>query len=245
MREISDLLHLDALTATGKTLGENLADAECYNREVIRSLDNPVQDTGGTVILHGNLCPNGAVLKTSAADPKLLQHEGRAVVFENHVDLLERVDSDDLDIDETCVMVLKNGGPIGGPGMPEVGNLPVPAKLLKRGVTDIVRISDARMSGTSYGACVLHVSPEAAVGGPLAAVQNGDRIKLDVASRRLDLLIDEHEMNRRLRLWQAPESAYDRGYGKLFLDNILQADEGCDFRFLKGRGAKKEAALPF
>ncbi len=245
MKEIADLLHLDAMTATGKTMGENLADAECYNREVIRSRDNPVQATGGTVILHGNLCPNGAVLKTSAADEKLLQHEGRAVVFENHTDLLERVDSDDLDIDETCVMVLKNGGPIGGPGMPEIGNLPVPAKLLKRGITDIVRISDARMSGTSYGTCVLHVSPEAAIGGPLAAVQNGDRIRLDVKNRSLDLLIDEHEMNRRLRLWEAPESAYDRGYGKLFLDNILQADEGCDFQVLKGRGAKKEAALPF
>ncbi len=245
MKEIADLLRLDAMTATGKTLGENLADAECYNREVIRALDNPVQKTGGTVILHGNLCPNGAVLKTSAADPKLLQHEGRAVVFENHTDLLERVDSDDLDIDETCVMVLKNGGPIGGPGMPELGNLPVPAKLLKRGVTDIVRISDARMSGTSYGACILHVSPEAAIGGPLAAVQNGDRIKLDVENRRLDLLIDEHEMNRRLRLWKQPDEAYDRGYGKLFLDNVLQADEGCDFKFLKGRGAKHEPALPF
>jgi dihydroxy-acid dehydratase len=159
--------------------------------------------------------------------------------------LLARVDTDDIDIDETCVMVLKNGGPIGGPGMPEIGNLPIPAKLARKGVKDMVRISDARMSGTSYGTVVLHISPESAVGGPLAAVQTGDRIRLDVVNRKLDLLIDEHEMNRRLRAFEAPETAYERGYGRLFLENVLQADEGCDFAFLKGKGAKKEAALPF
>jgi dihydroxy-acid dehydratase len=245
MKEIGDLLHAGAITATGKTMAENLEDAECYNSEVIRPRDKPLQPTGGTVILRGNICPNGAVLKTSAADPKLLQHTGRAVVFENHGDLLARVDSPDLDIDESCVMVLKNGGPHGGPGMPELGNLPVPAKLLQRGITDIVRVSDARMSGTSYGACVLHVSPESAIGGPLAAVQNGDQIRLDVENRTLDVLIDEHEMNRRLRLFRAPEAAYERGWGKIFLDNVLQADEGCDFAVLKGKGSKMEPALPF
>ena len=245
MKEILDLLHGGALTATGKTMAENLADAECCNHEVILPRDKPLQPTGGTVILRGNICPNGAVLKTSAADPKLLQHTGRAVVFENHTDLLARVDSPDLDIDENCVMVLKNGGPHGGPGMPELGNLPVPAKLLQRGVTDILRISDARMSGTSYGACVLHVSPESAIGGPLAAVQTGDQIRLDVENRTLDLLIDPHEMNRRLRLFERPEAAYERGWGKIFLDNVLQADEGCDFAVLKGKGSKTDPAFPF
>ncbi|MEZ5364777.1 MAG: IlvD/Edd family dehydratase [Bryobacterales bacterium] len=245
MREILDHLDGDALTCTGKTIAENVADAKVHNRDVIRTRDNAIQSSGGTIILHGNLCPNGAVLKTSAADPKLLQHEGRAVVFENHEDLLARVDTDELDIDESCIMVLKNGGPIGGPGMPEIGNLPIPAKLARKGVKDMVRISDARMSGTSYGTVVLHISPESAIGGPLAAVQTGDRIRLDVANRKLDLLIDEHEMNRRLRAFEAPEAAYERGYGRLFLENVLQADEGCDFAFLKGKGAKKEAALPF
>lgn len=245
MKEILDLLHGGALTATGKTMAENLAGAECYNPEVILPRDKPLQPTGGTVILRGNICPNGAVLKTSAADAKLLQHTGRAVVFENHADLLARVDSPDLDIDENSVMVLKNGGPHGGPGMPELGNLPVPAKLLQRGVTDILRISDSRMSGTSYGACVLHISPESAIGGPLAAVQTGDQVRLDVENRSLDVLIDEHEMNRRLRLFERPEAAYERGWGKIFLDNVLQADEGCDFAVLKGKGSKTEPALPF
>ena len=245
MQEIADRLNGDALTCTGKSIAENIAGAKVHNRDVIRTRDKAIQASGGTIILHGNLCPNGAVLKTSAADPKLLQHEGRAVVFENHEDLLTRVDTDEIDIDETCIMVLKNGGPIGGPGMPEIGNLPIPAKLARKGVSDMVRISDARMSGTSYGTVVLHISPESAVGGPLAAVQNGDRIRLDVENRKLDLLIDQHEMNRRLRLFEAPDTAYDRGYGRLFLENVLQADEGCDFKFLKGKGAKKEAALPF
>lgn len=245
MKEILDLLHGDTITATGKTVAENLKDAECYNPEVILPRDKPLQASGGTIILRGNICPNGAVLKTSAADPKLLQHTGRAVVFENHGDLLERVDSPDLDIDENCVMVLKSGGPHGGPGMPELGNMPVPAKLIKKGITDILRISDARMSGTSYGACVLHVAPESAIGGPLAAVQDGDQIRLDVEKRTLDVLIDEHEMNRRLRLLELPEPAYERGWGKIFLDNVLQADEGCDFAVLKGKGSKTEPSLPF
>jgi len=245
MKEILDLLHGDIITATGKTLAENLKDAECYNPEVILPRDKPLQASGGTIILRGNICPNGAVLKTSAADPKLLQHTGRAVVFENHDDLLARGDSPDLDIDENCVMVLKNSGPHGGPGMPELGNMPIPAKLIKKGITDILRISDARMSGTSYGACVLHIAPESAIGGPLAAIQDGDQIRLDVEKRTLDVLIDEHEMNRRLQLLELPEPAYERGWGKIFLDNVLQADEGCDFAVLKGKGSKTEPSLPF
>ena len=205
----------------------------------------PLQASGGTVILGGNLCPNGAVIKTSAADPKLLQHTGRAVVFEDHADFMNRLEDPDLEIDENSVMVLKNGGPKGAPGMPEVGNLSIPSKLLKRGVKDILRISDARMSGTSYGAVVLHIAPEAAIGGPLAAVENGDEIRLDVENRRLDVLVDEHEMNRRLRSLPHRDPAYDRGYGRLFLDNVLQADEGCDFGFLKGKGGGRWATLPF
>ncbi|HUG80726.1 MAG TPA: IlvD/Edd family dehydratase [Bryobacterales bacterium] len=232
MKQIENLLHRDVITATGKTMGENIASAQCHNADVIRPLDNPLQQEGGTLILYGNLAPDGAVIKTSAADPKLMQHSGRAVVFEDHGDFLGRYDDPDLDIDETCVMVLKNAGPVGGPGMPEYGNLPIPAKLLKKGVTDMVRISDARMSGTSYGTVVLHISPETAIGGPLAAVQNGDDIRLDVANRTIDLLIDEHEMNRRLRLFKSRAPHYDRGYGRLYIENVLQADRGCDFGFL-------------
>jgi dihydroxy-acid dehydratase len=233
MKQIENLLHRDVITATGKTMGENIASAQCHNPDVIRPVDNPLQKEGGTLILYGNLAPNGAVIKTSAADPKLMQHTGRAVVFEDHGDFLSRYDDPDLDIGETCVMVLKNAGPVGGPGMPEYGNLPIPAKLLKKGVTDMVRISDARMSGTSYGAVVLHVAPEAAVGGPLAIVQNGDRIALDVPGRRIDLLVSEEEIARRMAAWKPRRPHYDRGYGRLFLDHILQADEGCDFDVLR------------
>lgn len=245
MKEILDMLDGDALTVTGKSIAENVASAEVYDRDVIRTRDAAIQATGGTVILKGNLAPSGAVIKTSAADPKLLQHTGRAVVFEDHEDLKARVDSDELDIDETCVMVLKNGGPTGAPGFPEIGNLPIPRKLLQKGVKDIVRVSDARMSGTSFGAVVLHVSPEAAIGGPLAAVQGGDQVRLDVENRRIDVLIDEHEMNRRLRSFEPPEPYYDRGYGKLFIDNVLQAEDGCDFGFLvRPKKPKKTRPLP-
>ena len=232
MKQIKSMLHPDTLTVTGKTTAENIASAKCHNPDVIRSLDNPLQTEGGTVILYGNLCPDGAVIKTSAADPRLMSHTGRAVVFEDHEDFMARYDDPALEIEETCVMVLKNGGPKGGPGMPEYGNLPIPAKLLKKGVSDMVRISDSRMSGTSYGTVVLHVSPESAVGGPLWAVRNGDEIRLDVENRRLDLLIDDHEMNRRLRLFKPRAPHYDRGYGRLFIDSVLQADQGCDFSFL-------------
>src|SRR5262249_17509150 len=190
---------------------------------------------GSWVALYGSLCRDGAVMKITAADPKLLQHEGRAIVFEDIHDLAERVDDPDLECDETSVMVLRNAGPIGAPGMPEWGHLPIPAKLLKRGVSDLLRISDARMSGTSYGAIVLHVAPESAVGGPLALVQTGDAIRLDVPSRRLDLAVGEHELARRRDAWTPPSRKDDRGYRKLHLDHVLQANEGCDLDFLRGR----------
>jgi dihydroxy-acid dehydratase len=248
MKEIEPLLHRDALTVTGKSIGENVAAAQCHNRDVILPMDKPLQAEGGTIVLYGNLAPNGAVLKTSAATKRLMQHAGRAVVFEDHGDFMARYDDPDLDIDADCVMVLKNAGPIGGPGMPEYGNLPIPAKLLRQGVEDMVRISDARMSGTSYGTVVLHISPESAVGGPLAIVQDGDRIELDVAGRKINLLVAEEEIHRRLRLWEARPPHYDRGYGRLYLDTVMQADEGCDFRFLRrsktagAPGAAEEAA---
>jgi dihydroxy-acid dehydratase len=234
MKEIESLLHGDAMTVTGKPVRENIASARCNNRDVIRPMSNPLQPSGGTIVLYGNLAPDGAVLKTSAATAKLLQHTGRAVVFEDRDDLEERLDDPNLDIDETRVMVLKNGGPVGAPGMPEYGNLPIPAKLLQKGVTDMVRISDARMSGTSYGTVLLHVSPESAVGGPLAIVQNGDQIQLDVENRQVNLLVPEEEIQQRLAAWKPRERHYDRGYGRLFIDHILQAHQGCDFDFLHG-----------
>ncbi len=233
MRDLLDQLHGDAITVTGHTVQQNVADAKCHNREVILPRARALQPEGGTIVLNGNLCPRGAVLKTSAASPGLLQHTGEAVVFEDHEDLMRRIDSPDLEVDATSVLVLKNGGPIGAPGMPEYGNLPIPAKLLKQGVRDMVRISDARMSGTSYGTVVLHVAPESAIGGPLALVRTGDRIRLDTQGRRLDLLISEEEFERRHSEWQPSAAHYDRGYGKLYLENVLQANEGCDFTFLK------------
>ena len=243
MKDLTDQLHCEAMTVTGKSIGENVASAECHDRKVILPRESPLQAEGGTVILRGSLCPRGAVLKTSAASPDLLQHTGRAVVFEDHEDFMQRIDSPDLDVDASSVLVLKNGGPIGAPGMPEYGNLSIPAKLLKQGVTDMVRVSDARMSGTSYGTVVLHVAPESAIGGPLALVRTGDEIRLDTAGRRLDLLIDEEEFRRRKAEWQPREAHYDRGYGKLFLDAVMQADEGCDFSFL-GNTGKAERKLP-
>jgi len=240
LKELGPLLHLDALTATGKTLGENLKRAACFNREVIRPLSEPLFPQGGVVVLNGNLAPLGAVIKQTAVSPDLMKHRGRAVVFQNNKDLLARLDDPDLPVDESCVMVLKNAGPKGAPGMPEWGHLPIPAKLLKAGVKDMVRISDARISGTSFGTIVVHIAPEAAVGGPLAVVQDGDEIELDVPARRLELCLPEAEIKARLSQWKAPAPHYTRGYGKLFLDHILQADEGCDFDFL--RGADREDA---
>ena len=243
LKEISPLLHLDALTANGKTLGENIAHARCFNRNVIKTLDQPLRPEGGTVILKGNLAPQGAVLKQSAASPHLLRHKGRAVVFENAEDLIARIDDAQLEVDENSILVLKNAGPKGAPGMPEWGHLPIPAKLLKAGVKDMVRLSDARISGTSFGTIVVHIAPESAVGGPLGVVKTGDWIELDVPSRRLELLITDAELNNRLAAWQPPAPPYERGYGKMYLDHILQAHQGCDFDFLRG-ASRGEAAEP-
>ena len=246
MRDLLDQLHGDAMTVTGQTVRENVSSAECHNREVIRTRDRALQSEGGTIMLNGNLCPRGSVLKTSAASNELLQHTGRAVVFEDHGDFMRRVDMPDLDVDASSVLVLKNGGPIGAPGMPEYGNLSIPAKLLKQGVSDMVRISDARMSGTSYGTVVLHVAPESAVGGPLALVETGDLIRLDADGRKLDLLIDDAEFERREKAWKPRDAFYDRGFGRLYLESVLQADEGCDFSFLRGTGrAARKLPLAF
>lgn len=237
LKEILPLLNADALTVTGKGLGENVAGAACYNREVIRQLDQPLQKEGGTVVLKGNLAPSGAVIKQSAASRDLLKHKGRAVVFENNEDLIERIDDPGLKVDESSVLVLKDAGPKGAPGMPEWGHLPIPAKLLRAGVRDMVRISDARISGTSFGTIVVHASPEAAVGGPLAIVRDGDEIELDVPARKLELLVSSEEIKRRLAAWAPKAPHYERGYGRMFLDHILQAHEGCDFDFLRGPSA--------
>ena len=233
-KELMPLLHRDALTVTGRSIEANNAAAANYNQDVIRPLELPILSEGGTAILTGNLCPDGAVLKQSAASPHLLTHRGRAVVFEDHADLHARIDDPELDVDETCVLVLKRVGPKGAPGMPEWGAAPIPRKLLQQGVRDMVRISDARMSGTSYGTVVLHVSPEAEAGGPLALVQDGDPIELDVPNRRLTLRVPDEELARRRARWKPRPPHYTRGYGRLFLDHVLQAHEGCDFDFLRG-----------
>jgi len=233
MREIKHVLDGSALTVNGKTLGENFADAPNWNREVIKPLDEPFRAHAGIAVLRGNLAPDGAVIKPSAASPHLLKHKGRAVVFESIEDLHARIDDENLDIDETCIMVLKGCGPKGYPGMAEVGNMPLPPKLLRRGITDILRISDARMSGTAYGAVVLHVSPEAAAGGPLALVKNGDMIEVDVPARRLHLDVSDAELAKRRAAWKAPE-APKRGWYKLYVDHVQQAHLGADLDVLVG-----------
>ena len=239
--ELGGLLHRDALTVTGKSLGENNAGAPCWNREVIRALDNPLQKHAGIAVLRGNLCPDGAVIKPSAATQALLKHRGRAVVFETIEDFKARIDDPALDIDESCVMVLKGAGPKGYPGFPELGNLPLPKKVLKKGITDMVRISDARMSGTAYGAVVLHVSPESAAGGALALVKDGDQIELDVERRRLHLDVADAELQRRRAAWKPPAPHSDRGWVKLYTEHVMQAHHGCDLDFLVG---KSGAAVP-
>ena len=241
MRELGSLLHGDALTVNGKTLGENIAEAPCFNRDVIRPATDAFKPNSGIAVLQGNLCPNGAVLKPSAATPKLMKHRGRAVVFQNIEDFNTRIDSPDLDVDETSVLVLKNCGPRGYPGMPEVGNMPLPPKILKKGITDMVRISDARMSGTAYGTVVLHISPEAAAGGTLAVVENGDVIELDVDARRLQLNVPDSEIERRRKLWKPVPPVFERGYYKLYYDHVMQADRGADLDFLPGASG---AAVP-
>jgi len=233
LREIKDLLHLDALTVTGQTMGEWLAGSYEFPawQTIIRPRKNPLQAKGGLVVVKGNLAPHGAIVKRAAADPKLLNHTGRAVVFTSLKDLADRVDSPELDITPDDVMVLQNAGPKGGPGMPEAGCLPIPKKL--KGVKDIVRISDARMSGTAFGTVVLHVTPEAAVGGPLALVRNGDKITLSVDRRELTLHVDDAELARRRAQWRPPAPPPPRGYERLFFDHVQQAHLGLDFDFLR------------
>jgi len=228
-------LHLDQMTVTGQTIGELVGNVTNYNEEVIRPLNNPLTPQGGIAVLRGNLAPNGAVIKPSAATPKLMQHRGPAVVFENIEHYHARVDDPALEITADSVMVLKNCGPRGYPGMAEVGNMPLPQKLLKQGVSDMVRISDARMSGTAYGTVVLHTAPEAAIGGPLALVKDGDWIELDVAGRRLELEITNQQMEQRRAAWRKPELPIASGYQQLYVEHVMQADRGCDFDFLLGR----------
>jgi dihydroxy-acid dehydratase len=236
LRELKPLLNLDALTVTGKTLGKNIAAAPPTSpgQTVVRPFAKPIFKEGGIAYLRGNLAPGGAIIKQSAMDPKLMRHEGRAVVFENLEDLADRVDDPKLDVTRQDVLVLKSAGPIGAPGMPEAGYIPIPKKLAQQGVKDMVRISDARMSGTAFGSIVLHVTPESAVGGPLALVRTGDRIRLDVPARRLELLVSAAELKARRKKWKAPppRPQDSRGYRKLFLGSVTQADRGCDFDFL-------------
>ncbi|HLI83937.1 MAG TPA: IlvD/Edd family dehydratase [Bryobacteraceae bacterium] len=232
MNRISGLLHTDCLTINGKTIGENIAPARSADDAVIASRERPLSAEGGIAVLYGNLAPDGAVIKQTAASPQLLRHRGRAYVFENPRQMAAEIDRDDLPVDHTTVLVMRNCGPKGAPGMPEAGHIPMPRKLLAEGVTDMVRISDARMSGVSYGTVVLHVAPESAVGGPLAAVQTGDEIVLDVAARKLELAVPEDVIAERMRRFTPPPRHYDRGYGRLFLDHVTQAHLGCDFDFL-------------
>jgi len=239
MHAIRAHLHLDCLTVNGRTVGENVDGRRSLNTTVIADMEQPFNEVAGVVILKGNLCESGAVLKPSAASPALMQHTGRAVVFEDIEDYKHKIDDPDLDVDETCVLVLKNVGPKGYPGMPEVGNMGLPAKLLEKGITDMIRISDGRMSGTGFGTVVLHVSPEAAEGGTLALVEDGDMIRLDVPNRRLDLLVEEAELEQRRRNWKNAANRFTRGYVKLFVDHVEQAHLGADFDFLKGKSGSE------
>jgi dehydratase ilvD1 len=236
MKELAPLLHTDIPTAWGQPIGAGFASAECFNRDVIRTLEAPANPVSGIWVLQGNLCPNGAVMKPSAAAPTLLSHRGRAVVFESVEDLHARIDDENLDVDAQSVLVLKGCGPKGYPGMPEVGNMPLPRKLLEKGVSDMLRISDARMSGTAFGAVVLHIAPESAAGGPLAMVRDGDEILLDGPNRRLELLISPDEFAARVEAWkqEPPPAKYSRGYYQLYVQHVMQADQGCDLDFLVG-----------
>jgi dihydroxy-acid dehydratase len=243
MERLRDLLHVECRTVTGATLGENIAGALVHNDEVICTRAKPVAAEGGLAVLRGNLCPDGAVIKHSAADPRLLVHEGPAMVFEDYNDMAARLDRDDLDVSRDSVLVLKSAGPLGGPGFPEWGMLPIPRKLLQQGVRDMLRISDGRMSGTSYGACVLHVAPEAAIGGPLALVRTGDRIAIDVPRRSLTLKVPEAELARRRTAWRPRATIYPRGYGAMFVKHVTQADQGCDFDFLSGAARVPEPEI--
>ena len=243
LKQLGPLLHLDCQTVTGQSLGSSIDNAQVTNQQVIRSVDNPVSASGGTAILYGNLAPDGAVIKPTAAESRLLQHRGPAVVFKDYNDLAARIDNDELAVDENSVLVLQNAGPLGGPGMPEWGMLPIPRKLLQKGVRDMVRISDARMSGTAYGACVLHVSPESYIGGPLALVEDGDLIELDVNSRKLALLVDEKELQLRRANWRPGQPRYERGFGALYAAHVTQANKGCDFDVLEAGAETPEPEI--
>ena len=234
LKMMESLLHMDLPTVNGETLEQNIINAKVHNEEVIRPINNPIAPDGGTTVLKGNLAPNGAVIKHSAADPSLLKHSGPAIVFDNYRELSERIDDPDLPVTKESVLVLRNAGPVGAPGMPEWGMLPIPKKLLKQGVRDMVRVSDARMSGTSYGTCVLHVTPESAIGGPLATIKEGDIIDLDVESRTISLDISDDEMTKRTKDLPERKNLYARGYTKLYINHVTQADKGCDFDFLEG-----------
>jgi dihydroxy-acid dehydratase len=235
IQELKNELHMDAPTVNGATLGENTEGVPCYNRDVIATVAEPFKKDSGLAVLRGNLSVDGAIIKPSAAEPHLMQHRGRAVVFEDIYDYHERIDAPDLDVDKDCVLVLKQVGPKGFPGMPEVGQLHIPKKLLEEGVTDMVRISDGRMSGTSFGAVVLHVAPESAVGGVLAFVQNGDMIELDVPNRRLHLDISVEEIAKRRQQWQERQPHTERGYVSMYISHVQQANTGADFDFLVGK----------
>ena len=243
MAELRGVLDLDCITVNGKTLGENIDGAEVYKREVIHTLEDPVSRDGATAVLIGNLAPQGCVIKPSAAEKRLHKHRGKVIAFEDYNEMAREVVRDDLDVTADHILVLKNGGPKGGPGMPEWGMLPIPTKLLKQGVRDMIRISDARMSGTSYGACILHVAPESFVGGPLAFVQTGDEIEIDVPARKIHLHVSDEEMAKRKAAWTQPAPKYPRGYGALYLEHIGQADIGCDFDFLGPLGAIPEPEI--
>ncbi|EGP54669.1 dihydroxy-acid dehydratase [Agrobacterium tumefaciens F2] len=240
MKQLESRLDCSALTVTGRSMGENLEGAKVYNDDVIRSLDNPVYAEGSLAVLRGNLCPDGAVIKPAACDPKFHIHEGPALVFDSYPEMKAAIDDENLDVTPDHVLVLRNAGPLGGPGFPEWGMLPIPKALIKQGHRDMLRISDARMSGTSYGACVLHVAPESFIGGPLALLKSGDIVRLDLPQRRLDMLVSDAEIGSRRAAWQAPPPRYERGYGYIFSKHVSQADQGCDFDFLQtdfGRSA--------
>jgi dihydroxy-acid dehydratase len=243
MGQLRDMLDLTCITVTGRSLGDNIAGSKVHLPDVIHSLDQPLYPEGATAVLTGNLAPRGCVMKPAAADKRFQHHRGKAIAFENYDHMAREVDRDDLDVTPDHVLVLKNGGPKGGPGMPEWGQLPIPKKLLKAGIRDMLRISDARMSGTSYGACILHVAPESFVGGPLALVQSGDEIEVDVAARTIHLHVGEEELSRRRAAWKQPPPRYARGYGAMYSQHIGQADEGCDFDFLEGQAPIAEPEI--
>ncbi|CAM4049639.1 L-arabinonate dehydratase [Bordetella tumbae] len=251
LNRIRDVLALDALTCTGKTLGANIEGHASTDDDVIRPLNNPVVSATddcpeacmALAVLHGNLCPDGAVIKPSAASARLLKHTGPALVFDSNADMLAAINDPALDVDENTVLVLRNGGPVGGPGMPEWGNLPIPKKLLEKGITDILRLSDSRMSGTHYGTCVLHISPESAVGGPLALIRTGDLIQLDIAKRQLDVLVSEAELAQRRQQWTPPAQNYERGYTRIYQAEVTQAHQGCDFKALEGTAPTPEPSI--